>query len=96
LINVSSREVIFESNPNSPAKKGHHACTKLMNAALNILTETEDGAAWKMRNAAMNTVNLGYGRAAPKILEQWRKSGREACQLGCTMGLAEWHIASGE
>jgi NAD(P)-dependent dehydrogenase (short-subunit alcohol dehydrogenase family) len=98
IINVSSREGIFESNPNSSAKQGHHVHTNLTKAALNMLTETEAGPAWRSRRVAMNTVDPGYMSAAPEIMEQWKERGREGCPIGWNDGVGRvlWPIAVGE
>ncbi|KAL2075868.1 hypothetical protein VTL71DRAFT_811 [Oculimacula yallundae] len=67
IINVSSREGIFESNPSSSSKAGHHVHTNLTKAALNMLTETEAAPGWHSRRAAINSVDPGYMSAAPEI-----------------------------
>jgi NAD(P)-dependent dehydrogenase (short-subunit alcohol dehydrogenase family) len=98
IINVSSREGIFESNPNSSAKHGHHVHTNLTKAALNMLTETEASPAWRSRKVAMNTVDPGYMSAAPEIMEQWKENGRSGCPIGWEDGVGRvlWPIAVGE
>jgi NAD(P)-dependent dehydrogenase (short-subunit alcohol dehydrogenase family) len=95
IINVSSREGIFESSPNSSSKQGHHVHTNLSKAALNMLTETEAGPAWRARRVAMNTVDPGYMSAAPEIEAHWKKQGREACPIGWEDGAGRvlWPIA---
>ncbi|KAF4308010.1 hypothetical protein GTA08_BOTSDO04278 [Botryosphaeria dothidea] len=66
IINVSSREGIFEDRTNSTAKGGKHVHTNMSKAALNMITETESATAWQTRRVAMNTVDPGYMSAAPE------------------------------
>ena len=66
IINVSSREGIFEDTTSSTAKRGKHVHTNMSKAALNMLTETEAEPAWRTRRVAMNTVDPGYMSAAPE------------------------------
>jgi NAD(P)-dependent dehydrogenase (short-subunit alcohol dehydrogenase family) len=66
IVNVSSREGIFEDRTNSHAKNGKHVHTNMSKAALNMITETEAAPAWKFRRIAMNTVDPGYMSAAPE------------------------------
>ncbi|XP_014561757.1 hypothetical protein COCVIDRAFT_85852 [Bipolaris victoriae FI3] len=66
VINVSSREGIFEDVLTSRAKRGKHVHTNMSKAALNMLTETEAEPAWRTRRVAMNTVDPGYMSAAPE------------------------------
>lgn len=66
VINVSSREGIFEDGLTSMAKRGKHVHTNMSKAALNMLTETEAEPAWRTRRVAMNTVGPGYMSAAPE------------------------------
>jgi len=66
IINVSSREGIFEDRTDSTAKQGTHVHTNMSKAALNMITETEAATAWKTRQVAMNTVDPGYMSAAPE------------------------------
>lgn len=98
IVNVSSREGIFEATPNSSPKHGHHVHTNLTKAALNMLTETEAAPAWKERQVAINSVDPGYMSAAPEIVEKWRQQGREACPIGWEDGAGRvlWPIAVGE
>jgi NAD(P)-dependent dehydrogenase (short-subunit alcohol dehydrogenase family) len=66
IVNVSSREGIFEDHTNANAKNGKHVHTNMSKAALNMITETEAAPAWKSRRIAMNTVDPGYMSAAPE------------------------------
>ncbi|EQB44896.1 hypothetical protein CGLO_16295 [Colletotrichum gloeosporioides Cg-14] len=66
IVNVSSREGIFETDRNSSAKRGHHVHTNMSKAGLNMITETEAATAWKKHKVAMNTVDPGYMSAAPE------------------------------
>ncbi|KAH8898114.1 NAD(P)-binding protein [Thozetella sp. PMI_491] len=67
IINVSSREGLFELNPNHSAKRGKHVHTNMSKAALNMITQTEAASAWKTRRVAMNSVDPGFMSAAPEI-----------------------------
>jgi NAD(P)-dependent dehydrogenase (short-subunit alcohol dehydrogenase family) len=66
IINVSSREGIFEDSLSSTAKRGKHVHTNMSKAALNMITETEAATAWQDRRVAMTTVDPGYMSAAPE------------------------------
>lgn len=92
IINVSSREGIFESHRNSPTKGGHHVHTNMSKAALNMITETEATTAWRLRHVAMNTVDPGYMGAAPEM------RGRGECPIGFDDGAARvlWPVALAE
>ncbi|KAF9871878.1 hypothetical protein CkaCkLH20_10510 [Colletotrichum karsti] len=67
IVNVSSREGIFESNRRSSAKTGKHVHTNMSKAGLNMITETEAATAWEEHKVAMNTVDPGYMSAAPEF-----------------------------
>ena len=92
IINVSSREGIFESSPSSSEKAGHHVHTNMSNAGLNMITETEAATAWKSRRVAMNTVDPGYMSAAPEMRD------RVECPIGFDDGAGRvlWPIALAE
>lgn len=66
IINVSSREGIFEDRTRSLGKASKHVHTNMSKAALNMITETEAASAWQSRRVAMNTVDPGYMSAAPE------------------------------
>ncbi|CAJ2510649.1 Uu.00g062740.m01.CDS01 [Anthostomella pinea] len=66
IINVSSREGIFERSNKSPAKNGKHVHTNMSKAALNMITETEASSTWNAHRVAMNTVDPGYMSASPE------------------------------
>jgi NAD(P)-dependent dehydrogenase (short-subunit alcohol dehydrogenase family) len=66
IINVSSREGIFESTLTSSSKRGKHVHTNMSKAALNMLTETEAEPAWVNGRVAINTVDPGYMSPAPE------------------------------
>jgi NAD(P)-dependent dehydrogenase (short-subunit alcohol dehydrogenase family) len=97
VVNVSSREGIFENKPGSAAKNGHHVHTNMSKAALNMLTETEAGSAWTKGRVAVNTVDPGYMSADPMFMEMVGREG-EACPIGWEDGAARvlWPIAKGE
>ncbi|KAL4968706.1 uncharacterized protein BDV14DRAFT_129951 [Aspergillus stella-maris] len=93
IINVSSREGIFEDIPNSRSKAGHHVHTNMSKAAINMITETEAGSAWDKRRVAMNSVDPGYMSAAPDCAP---KDGY--CPIGFEDGAARvlWPVVVGE
>ncbi|KAK1623255.1 hypothetical protein BDP81DRAFT_332402 [Colletotrichum phormii] len=70
IINVSSREGIFESTQRSSAKNSKHVHTNRSKAGLNMITETEAPTAWKL-GVAMNTVDPGYMSAAPEYKQAY-------------------------
>lgn len=98
ILNISSREGIFESHPQHSHKSGHHVHTNLTKAALNMLTETEAGPAWRSRCVAVNSVDPGYMSAAPEIEENWKRDGRTECPIGWEDGAGRvlWPVAMGE
>jgi len=59
VINVSSREGIPEKWPAHPSNAGCHVHTNMPKAALNILTETEAGVAWRTARVAINSADPG-------------------------------------
>jgi NAD(P)-dependent dehydrogenase (short-subunit alcohol dehydrogenase family) len=68
IINVSSREGIFDSLQSSAGtlrKTQHHVHTNMSKAALNMITETEAATCWHDRRVCMNSVDPGYMSAAP-------------------------------
>ncbi|CEJ86932.1 hypothetical protein VHEMI04251 [[Torrubiella] hemipterigena] len=66
IVNVSSREGIFEKHRGTKAKHGKHVHTNMSKAGLNMITETEAEMLWKEKGIAMNTVDPGYMSAAPE------------------------------
>lgn len=66
IVNVSSREGIFEARRGNTAKRGRHVHTNMSKAGLNMITETEAETLWKEKRIAMNTVDPGYMSAAPE------------------------------
>lgn len=60
IINISSRESLRELRPAHAAKAGHHVHTNMSKAALNMLTHTEAGPAWRGGRVAVNSVDPGY------------------------------------
>ena len=100
IINVSSREGIFESNPKSASKNGKHVHTNLTKAALNMLTETEAGPAWKHGKVAINSVDPGFMSAAPEVEKQWKEKEGDSwtCPIGWEDGAGRvlWPIAVSE
>lgn len=67
VVNVSSREGIFETRRNHPAKRAKHVHTNMSKAGLNMITETEAADMWEKDGIAMNTVDPGYMSAAPEM-----------------------------
>ena len=94
IINVSSREGIFEDRFDSSAKRGKHVHTNMSKAALNMITETEAAAAWKSRQVAMNTVDPGYMSAAPEFEDAYGGVRPIGWEDGA--GRVLWPIAVGE
>ncbi|KAH7081062.1 dehydrogenase [Paraphoma chrysanthemicola] len=94
IINVSSREGIFEDGTKSTAKRGKHVHTNMSKAALNMITETEAAVAWQKRRVAMNTVDPGYMSAAP----EFENAGDGVRPIGWEDGAGRllWPIAIGE
>lgn len=92
IVNVSSREGIFDDVPNSRSKAGHHVHTNMSKAAINMITETEATAAWNTRRVAINSVDPGYMSAAPDCQP------RDGCPIGFEDGAARvlWPIVVGE
>lgn len=92
IVNVSSREGIFENTPTAGTKNGKHVHTNTSKAALNMITETEAANCWRTRRVAMNTVDPGYMSAAPEF------AGLGVCPIGWEDGAGRvlWPIAVGE
>ncbi|MCJ1390243.1 hypothetical protein MMC18_003101 [Xylographa bjoerkii] len=92
IINVSSRDGIFENNPTAGMKNGKHVHTNTSKAALNMITETEARSCWQKYRVAMNTVDPGYMSAAPEM------AGVGVCPIGWEDGAGRvlWPIAMGE
>ncbi|KAJ3519466.1 hypothetical protein NMY22_g13192 [Coprinellus aureogranulatus] len=97
VINVSSREGVFERSPNSSAKSGLHVHTNMSKAALNMLTETEAASAWQKQRVAINSVDPGYMSADPMFMDMLGRTG-QACPIGWEDGAGRvlWPIAKGE
>ncbi|KAK2783481.1 hypothetical protein FQN52_009601 [Onygenales sp. PD_12] len=91
IINVSSREGIFEEATKHGHKMGSHVHTNMSKAAINMITETEAAPTWTKHHIAMNTVDPGYMSAAPE------KQRAEGCPIGFEDGAARvlWPIAVG-
>ena len=97
VINVSSREGLFERNPTASSKSGLHVHTNMSKAALNMLTETEAASAWQKHRVAINSVDPGYMSADPMFMEMVGRAG-QACPIGWEDGAGRvlWPIAKGE
>ncbi|KAH7406776.1 oxidoreductase [Phaeosphaeria sp. MPI-PUGE-AT-0046c] len=94
IVNVSSREGIFEDRLRDNSKKGHHVHTNMSKAALNMITETEAASAWRSRRVAMNTVDPGYMSAAPEYEDAFDGTRPIGWEDGA--GRVLWPIAVGE
>ncbi|KAF5336514.1 hypothetical protein D9611_006569 [Ephemerocybe angulata] len=97
IINVSSREGLFERSPTATSKNGMHVHTNMSKAALNMLTETEAASAWKLHRVAVNSVDPGYMSADPMFMETLGRAG-EPCPIGWEDGAGRvlWPVAKGE
>ncbi|TEB31816.1 NAD(P)-binding protein [Coprinellus micaceus] len=97
VINVSSREGLFERSPSSSAKSGLHVHTNMSKAALNMLTETEAASAWQRKRVSINSVDPGYMSADPMFMDMLGRTG-EPCPIGWEDGAGRvlWPIAKGE
>jgi NAD(P)-dependent dehydrogenase (short-subunit alcohol dehydrogenase family) len=94
IVNVSSREGIFESSNTSGAKGGKHVHTNMSKAGLNMITETEASTAWKNCGVAMNTVDPGYMSAAPEFEDA--HGGERPIGWEDGAGRVLWPVAIGE
>lgn len=94
IVNVSSREGIFENNPRSTAKNGKHVHTNMSKAGLNMLTETEASTAWHRYHVAMNSVDPGYMSAAPEYESAY--GGERPLGWEDGAGRVLWPVAMGE
>lgn len=94
IINVSSREGIFEASPRHGAKNGKHVHTNMSKAGLNMITETEASTAWQKYRVCMNTVDPGYMSAAPEYEKAY--GGERPLSWEDGAGRVLWPIAMGE
>lgn len=94
IVNVSSREGIFESSPDHTAKNGAHVHTNMTKAAVNMITQTEAVTAWRTRGVAMNTVDPGYISAAPEMDSMY--GGIRPLDWEDGAGRVLWPVAIGE
>ena len=94
IVNVTSREGLPERRQ---AKNGQHVHTNMSKAALNMLTETEAGKAWKEGRVAMNAVDPGYMSADPEWMRMIGREG-EKTPLNWEDGVGRvlWVVAKGE
>ncbi|KAK3986807.1 3-oxoacyl-reductase 4 [Cladorrhinum sp. PSN332] len=67
ILNISSREGLFESSPSHARKRGTKVHNNMNKAALNMITQTEASTAWKTRRVAMNSIDPGYLSHAPEM-----------------------------
>ena len=97
IINVSSREGIFEQSPTSREKSGVHVHTNMTKAGLNMITETEAASLWTKHRIAMNTVDPGYMSAAPEVQVRANKQ-QQKPPIGFDDGAARvlWTVAIAE
>ncbi|KAK7724998.1 hypothetical protein SLS63_008400 [Diaporthe eres] len=94
VVNVSSREGLFEASPKHGAKKGKHVHTNMSKAGLNMITETEASTAWQRYRVCMNTVDPGYMSAAPEYENAY--GGERPLSWEDGAGRVLWPIAMGE
>lgn len=94
IVNVSSREGVFESRSAHQAKAGKHVHTNMSKAGLNMITETEASTAWKTYRVAMNTVDPGYMSAAPEFEQAY--GGERPLGWEDGAGRVLWPVAMGE
>ncbi|KAG8158777.1 hypothetical protein KVR01_011220 [Diaporthe batatas] len=94
VVNVSSREGIFEDKPRHGAKGGKHVHTNMSKAGLNMITETEASTAWKKYRVCMNTVDPGYMSAAPEFEDAY--GGERPLSWEDGAGRVLWPIAMAE
>jgi len=94
IINVSSREGLFENRAAHGAKRAMHVHTNMTKAAVNMITQTEAAAAWKTRRVAMNTVDPGYMSAAPEMDHVF--GGERPLDWEDGTGRVLWPVAMGE
>jgi NAD(P)-dependent dehydrogenase (short-subunit alcohol dehydrogenase family) len=94
IVNVSSREGIFEDRSKHSAKNGKHVHTNMSKAGLNMITETEASAAWEKYRVCMNTVDPGYMSAAPEYEDA--HGGERPLSWEDGAGRVLWPIAMGE
>ncbi|KAJ4379887.1 hypothetical protein N0V86_005071 [Didymella sp. IMI 355093] len=94
IVNVSSREGIFEDRTRSIGKAGKHVHTNMSKAALNMITETEAASAWQERRIAMNTIDPGYMSAAPEY--EGAFDGQRPIGWEDGAGRVLWPVAVGE
>lgn len=94
IINVSSREGIFEDRRSASAKNGRHVHTNMSKAGLNMITETEASTAWHHHGVTMNTVDPGYMSAAPEM--ENLHGGERPIGWEDGAGRVLWPVAMGE
>lgn len=94
VVNVSSREGLFEASPKHGAKNGKHVHTNMSKAGLNMITETEASTAWQKYRVCMNTVDPGYMSAAPEYEKAY--GGERPLSWEDGAGRVLWPIAMGE
>lgn len=94
IVNVTSREGLPERRQ---AKNGQHVHTNMSKAALNMLTETEAGKAWKEGRVALNAVDPGYMSADPEWMRMIGREGEETpLNWEDGVGRVLWVVAKGE
>jgi NAD(P)-dependent dehydrogenase (short-subunit alcohol dehydrogenase family) len=94
IVNVTSREGLPERRQ---AKNGQHVHTNMSKAALNMLTETEAGKAWKEGRVALNAVDPGYMSAPPEWMRMIGREGEETpLNWEDGVGRVLWVVAKGK
>ena len=94
IVNVSSREGIFERRVGHAAKNGKHVHTNMSKAGLNMITETEAARLWHDGRVAMNTVDPGFMSAAPELEDS--HGGERPLGWEDGAGRVLWPVAVGE
>lgn len=92
IVNVSSREGIFEASRKGESKAGRHVHNNMSKAGLNMITETEAAVAWKI-GIAMNTVDPGYVSASPEVEKMYAE---RPIRWEDGAGRVLWPVAMGE
>ncbi|KAK4161383.1 3-oxoacyl-reductase 4 [Cladorrhinum sp. PSN259] len=94
ILNISSREGLFEHLPMHLRKKGTKVHNNMNKAALNMITQTEAGTAWKNRRVAMNSIDPGYLSHAPEM--DAHHGGELPLSWEDGVGRVLWPVAIGE
>ncbi|KAK4225255.1 3-oxoacyl-reductase 4 [Podospora fimiseda] len=94
ILNISSREGLFETSPRHIRKQGTKVHNNMNKAALNMITQTEASTAWKTRRVAMNSIDPGYLSHAPEM--DAHHGGELPLTWEDGVGRVLWPVAIGE